>query len=101
MPVMSFAVVTNGPAATAGSTPMRFKIIGITVAMLVETRKAVMSDTPTTMPRNTWCHNQPTTVNIRLQTIPIRNAILTSRKKIFQTSVSSTIPVASPNDQRG
>ena len=39
MPVISLAVVTNGPAATAGSTPIRFKTMGMTVAMLVETKR--------------------------------------------------------------
>ncbi len=52
MPVMSLAVVTKGPAATAGSTPIRFSTIGMNVAILVETTNAIISDTPTTMPRN-------------------------------------------------
>ena len=34
MPVMSFAVVTKGPAATAGSTPIRFNKIGMTADRL-------------------------------------------------------------------
>jgi len=52
MPVMSFAVVTNGPAATAGSTFIRFSKIGMNVAMLVETMNAMISESPTTIPRN-------------------------------------------------
>ena len=52
MPVMSLAVVTKGPAATAGSIFIRFSKIGINVAMLVETMNAIISESPTTMPRN-------------------------------------------------
>lgn len=52
MPVMSLAVVTKGPAATAGSTFIRFNKMGINVAILVETMNAMINDSPTTMPRN-------------------------------------------------
>ncbi|MFO0768078.1 MAG: hypothetical protein U0231_15115 [Nitrospiraceae bacterium] len=40
------------------------------MAMLVETRNAVISDTPTTTPKKTWCYNQLTAVSIKLQATP-------------------------------
>ena len=51
MPVMSFAVVTKGPEATAGSTPKRLKMMGTRVPISEATTMAAAMALPTANPK--------------------------------------------------
>src|SRR4051812_41064840 len=99
MPVMSLAVVTNGPDAMAGSTPNFFMAAGAMVPMDAAAVMAATMATNTTTPsmylppEKKMMLMMPTT---RPQTAPINMPTRNSRNSTVDSSATLTRPVARP-----
>jgi hypothetical protein len=97
MPVMSFAVVTKGPEATAGSTPKRLKMMGTRVPMSEATTMATAMARPTASPRvGLPCQSSAIAPRVKPQTKAMTRPTLTSLKTVRPNLCRSKSPVARP-----
>ena len=95
---MSFIMVINGPEATAGSTFIRLKVIGMRTPRVADSETARKMDIPTTRPNISCLPSQKNATNaiITPQTTPISRAVRISLSMTPAIRVRLIYPVAIP-----